>query len=230
MDIVKVNWSGGKDSTCALSLHLNKGHKVKAVCYIPMFTESIPLISRSHFKWIMKTKKHFEDEGAEIHIVTGMTYWDYVTRVTTRGKYKGKIFGFPSYITGHCNFRTYSKIKAIRECDVCDYDYEDIGIAYDEHKRKSQLTDKKRSILNELKITESQAQRYCYENGILSPHYTMGHRRDGCALCPHKKKDERFEWFQDYPEALPLLIELQNIVKEQRPDRPPLREYKYFIE
>ena len=30
MSIVKVGWSGGKDSTCAVLLHLEKGDKVKA--------------------------------------------------------------------------------------------------------------------------------------------------------------------------------------------------------
>ena len=28
---VKVSWSGGKDSTCAVLLHLEAGHKVKVV-------------------------------------------------------------------------------------------------------------------------------------------------------------------------------------------------------
>ena len=54
--------------------------------------------------------------------------------------------------------------------------------------------------------------------------------RDGCSLCCNASEKEREEWFEDYPEAIPLVIELQNIVKEQRPDRPPLRDYKYFIE
>ena len=44
---VKVGWSGGKDSTCAVMQHIEHGHKVKAVCYIPMFTESIPLIEKT---------------------------------------------------------------------------------------------------------------------------------------------------------------------------------------
>lgn len=30
---VKVSWSGGKDSTCAVLLHLRDGHKVKVVNY-----------------------------------------------------------------------------------------------------------------------------------------------------------------------------------------------------
>lgn len=39
MSIVKVAWSGGKDSTCAVMLHIKRGDKVKVVCYIPMFTK-----------------------------------------------------------------------------------------------------------------------------------------------------------------------------------------------
>ena len=46
---VKVSWSGGKDSTCAVLLHLEAGHKVKVVNYIPMFTEEIPLLLKEHF-------------------------------------------------------------------------------------------------------------------------------------------------------------------------------------
>lgn len=44
MAIVKFNWSGGKDSSCALKLHLDCGDYVKAVCYIPMLNDKIPLL------------------------------------------------------------------------------------------------------------------------------------------------------------------------------------------
>jgi hypothetical protein len=86
-----------------------------------------------------------------------------------------------------------------------------------------------RSILCELKITEQEATEFCKENGIYSPHYCQKKKRDGCALCYNASEQEREEWFADYPEAIPLVIELQNIVKEKRSDRPPLRNYKYFI-
>lgn len=230
MDIVKVNWSGGKDSTCSALLHIKRGDKVKIVSYIPMFTDEIPLILKDHYNFIMNTKCEFEKMGADVCIVSGMTYWDYVTRMTTRGKYKGKIFGFPSYITGQCNFKGYSKIKSLKNCDVGYYDYEGIGIAYDEINRHRQLNEHKRSILVELKVTEKQAREVCIDNDMLSPHYLSGFTRDGCILCPHKSAKEREQWYKDYPQAKEKLIELQNIVKEQRPDRPPLRNHKYFIE
>ena len=43
-DIVKIGWSGGKDSTCAVMKHIERGDKVKAVCWVPMLTKEIPLI------------------------------------------------------------------------------------------------------------------------------------------------------------------------------------------
>lgn len=60
---VKVSWSGGKDSTCAVLLHLEAGHKVKAVNYTPMFTEEIPLLLKDHYEFIQKTAERFRDWG-----------------------------------------------------------------------------------------------------------------------------------------------------------------------
>lgn len=228
--VVKVSWSGGKDSTAAMILHLAAGHKVKAVCYIPMFTEDIPLISRAHYEFLKATAAEFHDMGADIMFVHGMTYWNLVTRVATRGKYKGRIFGFPCYIAGKCNFRVYSKVKALDAANVGDYDFEDIGIAFDEKQRHGLLTDRKRSILAELSYTENDAYRLCEAYGMLSPIYAQGARRDGCALCPHASEAVRKKWYADYPEAVPYLRKLQEIVLAQRPERLPLRGGKLFLE
>lgn len=214
-DIVKVSWSGGKDSTCAVLKHLELGHKVKAVCYIPMFTDDIPLITKEHYDFIMKTADRFRGMGAEVHIVTGKTYYDFVLTRSSRGKFKGRMFGFPPFITGMCNFKTYSKTKALSQCDVGEYDYEDIGIAFDEIARQKQLNDRKRSILCELEMTEENAKQHVLKYDMLSPHYTT-QKRDGCALCPHAKTSVRIQWFDDYPETIPLVKFLQNKVKRER--------------
>lgn len=146
-DIVKVGWSGGKDSTASVLLHLEQGDKVKAVCYVPMFTKDIPLITKEHYDFIVNTAERLRKMGAEVHIISGETYWDYVTKITTRGKYQGKMRGFPCVIAGKCGFQRDSKVKAVSNFNVGDYDYLDIGIAYDETERHSQLTAEKRSIL-----------------------------------------------------------------------------------
>ena len=231
MAVVKVGWSGGKDSTCAVMMHLERGDKVKAVCYIPMFTKEIPLISKKHYEFILNTAEYFRSLGAEVFFADeGVTYYEYVTHIATRGKHKGKMFGFPWYASGKCGFKRDGKLRACDRCDVGAYDYESIGIAYDEVKRHGQLDENKRSILCELKISEQDATNFCKERNLYSPHYNSRRKRDGCALCFNASEREREEWFKDYPEALPLVIELQNLVKEKRPDRPPLRNYKYFIE
>lgn len=75
-----------------------------------------------------------------------MTYYDYVLRRKTKGADKGGIMGFPCFIPIMCKFKNFSKERALHRCDVGHYDYEDIGIAYDEEKRQSQLNKKIRSI------------------------------------------------------------------------------------
>lgn len=234
-NIVKIGWSGGKDSTCAVMEHIKRGDKVKIVCYVPMFTKEIPLITKKHYEFIRKTAEYFKSLGAEFYWADGgLTYYEYVTHIATRGKYKGKIFAFPCVERGKCGFKRDGKLRACDNCDVGYYDYESIGIAYDEVARHNQLNDKKRSILVELRITEQEATDYCKENGLYSPHYEKKkkrkNRRDGCVLCCNATEEERQEWYADYPEAVPILIELQDLVKRERPERPPLREYKYFIE
>ena len=234
MSVVKIGWSGGKDSTRAVMAHIQMGDKVKAVCYVPMFTKEIPLISKKHYEFILKTSEYISSLGAEVYFADGgLTYYEYVTHIAKKGKNKGQIFGFPIVGRGMCGFKRDGKLKALSLCDVGEYDYEGVGIAYDEFKRHGQLTENLRSILFEEKITEDDATKWCKENGLYSPHYSCSGKnkmRDGCALCCNASEKEREEWFEDYPEAIPLVIELQNIVKEQRPDRPPLRGYKYFLE
>ena len=234
MEVVKIGWSGGKDSTCAVMHHIKRGDKVKAVCYIPMFTKEIPLISKKHYYFILKTAEYFRSLGAEVYLADGgLTYYEYVTHIAKSGKFKGQIFGFPIVGRGMCGFKRDGKLNALALCDVGKYDYEGVGIAYDETDRHKQLNEHLKSILVEEKITEDDCTEYCKTNDLYSPQYSCKGKkkmRDGCALCCNASEKERLEWFEDYPEAIPLVIELQNIVKEQRPDRPPLRGYRYFIE
>lgn len=229
IETVKVGWSGGKDSTCAVMQHLVAGHKVKAVCYVPMFTRDIPLISRSHYEHILRTADRFRSHGAEVHIVTGMTYYEYVTRAAKSGKNAGKIIAWPYLGRGRCGFKRDSKLKALMEADVGHYDYEDIGIAADETDRAGQLNEQKRSILFELGVTQKDAEAFCKARGLYSPQYSNS-KRDGCVLCPEAKDADIEQWLHDYPEARRIVVHLQNRVKNERPDRdPPRRGYKWFV-
>lgn len=232
MEVVKCCWSGGKDSSCATLLHLKQGDKCIVVNYVPMFTDTMPLILKEHYEFINQTIELWKSMGAEVYQVHGMTYWDFVHKVATAGTRKGKVFGFPYFMTNKCNFQRDSKTKSLSELDVMfnlKYDFVDLGIAYDEINRHSQLNCYKRSILVEKQITEEMAAEICKDNGVYSPHY-LHHKRDGCALCPQAKPSERIEWFKQYPEAFDLILELQEFVKQERPNQYPLRNYKFFIE
>ena len=162
METVKIGWSGGKDSTRSVMAHIQRGDKVKAVCYVPMFTKKIPLISKKHYDFILKTAEYFRNLGAEVYFADGgLTYCEYVTHIAKKGKNKGQIFGFPIVGRGMCGFKRDGKLKALALCDVGEYDYEGVGIAYDEVKRHRQLTEHLRSILFEEKITEDDATEWC---------------------------------------------------------------------
>lgn len=231
MSIVKIGWSGGKDSTTAVMKHIERGDDVKIVHYTPMFTKEIPLILKDHKEFIDNTIEYFKSLGANVFIADkGLTYFEYVTHVAIKGKCKGQIFGFPIVGSGMCGFKRDGKIKALSLVDVGEYDYEGVGICFDETRRHNQLNENLRSILCELKITQDGTKQYCLDHNLYSPHYTNNTKRDGCALCYNAKQEERERWFDDYPEAIPHVLYLQELVKDKRPDRPPLRGYRYFIE
>lgn len=230
MDIVKIGWSGGKDSTCAVYKHLERGDVAKIVCYVPMFTEEIPLINKEHNEFILNQANIFTQMGGTMFWAKGITYYDYCLSICKTGIHKGLVKGYP-YVNA-CGFRRDSKIKACANVDVGYYDYEGLGIAYDEINRHSQLNDYKRSILVELKITENDATNFCILKNAYSPHYKYSFR-DGCALCMNAKPMERRIWFEDYPQAKLKLLELQNKLKPLlvgRKNEYPLRGYKLFIE
>lgn len=229
MDIVKMGWSGGKDSTCAAYKHLERGDRLKIVCYIPKFTKGIPLINKEHYSFIKGQAAIFEQMGGQIFWADGITFYDYCLSICKKGIHKGQVKGYP-YVNA-CGFRRDSKIEACKNVDVGYYDYESIGIAFDEVNRQGQLNKQKRSILCELGITEEMAKGFCLTKKAYSPHYKYS-KRDGCALCVNAKPIERQIWFEDYPEALPLVEELQSKLKPLlygRKNEYPLRGYSYFV-
>ncbi len=168
MAVVKVGWSGGKDSTTAVMKHIERGDNVKIVNYTPMFTKEIPLILKDHYTFIQTTANYFKRLGAEVYFADkGVTYYDYVTHIAVKGKCKGQMFGFPIIGAGMCGFKRDGKLRALSLCDVGEYDYEGVGICFDETKRHNQLTDDLRSILCELKMTQDDTRQFCQENGGL---------------------------------------------------------------
>ena len=91
---------------------------MKVVNYTPMFTEEIPLLLKEHYEFIQNTAERFRDMGAEVYMVTGMTYYDFVLRQKTKGADKGGIMGFPCFIPRMCQFKNFSKERALHRCVV----------------------------------------------------------------------------------------------------------------
>lgn len=209
MDVVKLSWSGGKDSTAAALLHIQRGDTVKMVYYIPYLTDDIPLIMPQHYNFIMSAADRFRAAGAEVYQAHGKTYFDHVHTIKTKGIHVGEPYGYGLGF-GFCNFRDRSKIPALNRFDVGNYDYLDIGIAFDEIDRQSQLTAAKRSILVELRITERQARQICIDNNLLSPVYYGRDTRDGCAICPYAPPERLQDYVDAYPAARDILIDIDN--------------------
>ena len=235
--IVAQMWSGGKDSTCAGIKHLERGDKVHFICYIPMFDADIPLIEKCHWDFQMQMADFFRSQGATVHFTHGdYTYWEYCTKILTRGKRAGSMQSYPCYIKGKCGFNRDSKTPACNNvAKTLKYDVKDIGLCADEIGRKK-LEAGECSILQELGITKQMAFDFCRDNKFLSPTY-KNKKRDGCLLCPHAKASERLKWFEDWKEfnAKERLIELQRILIADSKAKGtkqfyPLRNYHYFIE
>lgn len=225
--LYKVSWSGGKDSTSAMLLHLDRGDSVHAVCFVPMLTDDIPLIMPEHYDFIMSTADKFRSMGAVVDIVHGDTYYSHVHRIITRGIHKGLPMGIGLGF-GFCLFRDYSKIRA-GICSVkFEFDFEDIGIAFDEVKRQNQLVLPKMSILCDEHYTEKDCFRLCIDRDMLSPIYYGTSRRDGCAICPNWKPNDFLSWVRAYPAAVPVLLEIEDFCKCYRPNNSPYRGGVWF--
>lgn len=223
---IKINWSGGKDSTASCILHLLRHDFCEIVCYIPLLSYGIPLILRPHYDFLLRAAFRFRSMGANVHFVHGITYYNHVHTVISRGRNKGKYRGIGLGF-GFCLFRNYSKIYALEHFDCGECAYTDIGIAVDEYKRQSQLTLDKRSILCELGYTEADALRLCHDYGLLSPHYFTA-SRDGCAICPNAKPQVLLQYLEDYPDARAVLLDIETFCKEHRPEFAPYRNGEWF--
>lgn len=230
MSTVLCMWSGGKDSSYATYLHLLERDNVVVLHYTPYFTDDIPLITKVHHEFILCTEDLFSSMGATVINVRGESYVDHCLTPRSRGENKGLIRGFPVPIPQKCSF-AHVKVEALSSVDVGYYDYKDIGICIDETDRLSQLTPLKRSILAERNITELECFDMCRSLNLLSPHYKYSFR-DGCALCAHASKLVRSIWLRDYPEAISIILDLQDRIYSELGDRPesyPLRYRELFF-
>lgn len=226
MSVIKLSLSCGKDSNTALFMHLFQGDIVKTVTYIPYFTDNIPLLLKSDYEFILDFLDVIRSYGVDVYLAKGMTYFDHVFSIQ---KTLGKIHGFPIPITGKCTFLGASKRKALNSVDVGYFDYQDVGICFDEPDRFKRLDSSKCSILYDNHITQKQTFDFCKKNGFLLLSYSL-FKRNGCTLCYNGNAYRRCLWYRDYPEAYDILRFMQEYVISARPERLPLRNGNLFFD
>lgn len=132
------------------------------------------------------------------------------------GAHEGKIYGFP--LGGKCFINRDCKVAPIRKylaeiaggpmrakTNIVQY----IGIAADEPRRLTRLTENKISLLAKYGYTEQMAKQLCAAHGLLSPIYTTG-TRGGCWFCPNCKIQHFVNLRRNHPELWAELVELSH--------------------
>lgn len=127
--------------------------------------------------------------------------------VKQRGKYEGKIYGFPWNLGAWCNSKL--KVQTLdqylkKQGEYISY----IGIAYDEPKRYERLATNERAPLYEWKMTEKDCLQYTKEKGLYNPLYDK-FKRLGCWFCVKQGLDSLRILRHDYPEYWKMLLDWQ---------------------
>lgn len=201
--------SYGKDSLAMLEVICEHGMKLDRIVHVEiMATDDIPADLPEVVAW-----KHYADKiildryGIEVeHVRAGQTYEEMFYQVPKRrGKnaaMQGRIKGFPSLRSQWCSEAL--KIRLMRNLfrDAVQY----IGIAADEVKRHSQLSDSVRSPLVEHGVVEAECMVICDRLGLLAPNYLQS-KRSGCWFCHAQPIDQLRLLRKNHPLLCAKLLE-----------------------
>lgn len=205
-----ISFSGGKDSTAMLLKMIEKGMQIDDIIYCDiMATSTLGAEYPEMYEYIDKVDKYLlQTIGKKItRIKSNISFEQQFYTIKNRGKYKGKIYGFPWILGAWCN--SMLKVSALdkylkKQGDYIIY----IGIAYDEPKRFQRLDKNERAPLYEWKMTEKDCLQYIKEKGLYNPLYDK-FRRLGCWFCVKQGLDSLRVIRQDYPELWEKLLEWQ---------------------
>lgn len=185
--------SFGKDSIATILLALEHNEPLDRVVFAEVMFDHSRGISGEipeHIEWIYKTAiPKLEQMGVKVDVVKGEKdyVWFFNNGVRGKGKYQGKLYGFP--IGGMCVINRECKISPIKAyykqfqgTDIVQY----VGIAKDEPKRLARLKGNQVSLLDKYGYTEEMAKELCKEYDLLSPLYSTS-CRGGCWFCPNSR-------------------------------------------
>jgi 3'-phosphoadenosine 5'-phosphosulfate sulfotransferase (PAPS reductase)/FAD synthetase len=213
--------SFGKDSIATVLLALEHGEPLDYVVFSEVMFSHAEGISGEipeHIDWITGVAiPKLESMGVKVVVVRAeRDYLYYFTKgnETKRGKYVGKLRGFP--IGGRCTINRDLKLKPIHDFyrsfgkrPIIQY----VGIAIDEPKRLKRLRAKGNrqqiSLLAKYGYTEQDAKNSAQDYGLLSPIYETG-TRSGCWFCPNCRIPRFCEFRKSHPDLWDRLRKLSH--------------------
>ena len=189
-----VSFSGGKDSSAMLLRMIELGMQVDKVIFADTTLEFPEM-----YEWIKDIEKLLP---CKVTIVKAKHTWDnWFYGKFTKGKYKGRIRGFP-FMVSKCWWSRDSKIIPLeREQGKGNIIY--IGIAKDEEKRAEVKQykggkNKYRFPLIEWDWSEQDCLDYLEKRGLKHP--LSKFKRTGCWLCPKQNLKSLKILMMDYPD------------------------------
>ena len=206
--------SFGKDSIATILLALENGEPLDRVVFAEVMFDHSRGISGEipeHIEWVYSTAiPKLEAMGVKMDVVRAeRDYVYFFANAVGRGRYQGKIYGFP--IAGMCLLNRDCKVRVIQRYlkqfeNVIQY----IGIAKDEPNRLGRLDGvKKISLLDKYNYTEAMARQKAEEYGLLSPIYTTG-SRNGCWFCPNASIKQFGRFRKAHPDLWAELVKLSH--------------------
>lgn len=182
-----VPWSGGKDSTATIIVMQEKGLPIDKIIHVRMMaTETLPATHKVMTDFVDDCIARFTSMGFCVELKKSLPFDVLASKITNRSKYPDRIGqpkGFTECARRMCSFQ---KQKTKLTGDLNDGNTM-LGICYDEPER---MRSGRHSVLFDNRITQRMAYEICKDNGLLSPLYRLGVKRDGCFFCPNAAKKE----------------------------------------
>lgn len=203
-----LSLSYGKDSIACLGAIEQLGWPLDRIIHAEVWaTDTIPADYPPMVEFKAKADGIIKERyGIEVeHVYSGKTYEQVFYRVRTKSKKgrNGKIYGWPPQKTPWCNSEV--KVSALKKAQGGKENIIYIGIAYHEPNRYHNLTETKKSPLVEAGWTEAMCRKWCEENDLLSPIYTMA-TRGGCWFCHNQTVSQLRLLRRNYPEYWALML------------------------
>lgn len=206
-----VSYSGGKDSTAMLLKMIEKNMPIDEIVYCEiMATQILGAEYPEMYDYLDKVDEYLmKNLGKKItRIKSDKSFEEQFYTKKKKGKYKGKIYGFPWNLGAWCNSKlkvvTLDKYFKKQDKEYISY----IGIAYDEPDRLARLEKNEKAPLAEWKMTERDCLEYIKEKGLYNPLYDK-FKRLGCWFCVKQSLDSLRILRKEYPELWDTLLKWQ---------------------